>query len=543
MSEDQRLLVVDDEEAICEGCRRIFTRLGYEVEKTSDARVGLRLAETNEYAAILLDIKMPNMTGIEFLEQLRIKRPRVPVIFMTGYPSVPNTIAAIRLGAAGYVTKPFTPEEIAAAVQKHVRGAAETNEEPSLPADPWTPGAEGHLFLRDSWVQYGQDGTARTGALTPRTQAASIRGVRLPKVGETVYQGLPLAAILRDDGPPEIVVSPLSGFVDAVNQSLGKEPSALWEDPTGSGWIAAIQPTRYDEEVEQCRRRRVILVNADANTAAFQQAKLTALGHHVRVAANWDELGPALQDNGCGAILVDAVSFGQEGPALIERLNAVAPEKKIVLLGPGDASLEAAYRSHRIFYYAVEPFADTEIIEILQAAFRPCASAVPPAAPGDAAQASQDHIATLKIVNRNGSKVRLAAEAGLLPAREGLGMLIRRRLLDRQLPVETTFGERVVTPNSIANDASVCDRVVVLMARDIDRLPGSLLRDVCAAYLSAGGIELGNVTTLVIQPTRQEEGLSGLDEAVLASLADHIVDELTSYRPLRAGRNGNASGK
>jgi hypothetical protein len=85
--------------------------------------------------------------------------------------------------------------------------------------------------------------------------------------------------------------------------------------------------------------------------------------------------------------------------------------------------------------------------------------------------------------------------------------------------------------------------VVVLMARDIDRLPGSLLRDVCAAYVSAGGADLSNVTTLVIQPTRQEEGLSGLDEAVLAALADHIVDELTSYRPLRAGRNTSATGK
>ena len=540
MSDDQRLLVVDDEEAIGEGCRRIFTRLGFQVENTNDAQVGLHLAEKNEYAAILLDIKMPNMTGIEFLEQLRIKRPQVPVIFMTGYPSVPNTIAAIRLGAAGYVTKPFTPEEIAAAVQKHVRGAAEPNDEGSSPDDSWTPGAEGYLFLRDSWVQYGQDGTARTGAMTPRTQAASIRGMRLPKVGEAVYQGLPLAAIIRDGVPPQVVVSPLSGVVDAVNQQVLRDPSALWDDPTGSGWIAAIRPTRYDEEIEQCRRRRVILVNADANSAAVQQAKLTALGHHVRVATNWDELGPALQDNGCGAILVDAASFGQDGPALIERLNSVAPEKKIVLLGTGDAALEAAYRSHRIFYYAVEPFADNEIIEILQAAFRPSA---PPAKHSDAPKATGDHIATMKIVNRNGSKVRLVAEAGLLPGHEGLGMLIRRRLLDLLLPVETTFGERVVTPNSVASDANACDRVVVLMARDIDRLPGSLLRDVCAAYVSAGGMELGNVTTLVIQPTRQEEGLSGLNEETLAALADHIVHELTSYQPLRTGRNHSAHGK
>lgn len=540
MSDDQRLLVVDDEEAIGEGCRRIFTRLGYEVENTSDARVGLHLAEKNEYAAILLDIKMPNMTGIEFLEQLRVKRPQVPVIFMTGYPSVPNTIAAIRLGAAGYVTKPFTPEEIAAAVQKHVSGAAKPSDEAAVPEDSWTPGAEGYLFLQDSWVQYGQDGTARAGTLTPRTQADRIQSVRLPKVGEVVYQGLPLAAIVREGAPPQVVVSPLSGVVDAVNQSLAKDPSALWEDPTNTGWIASIQPTRYDEEVEACRRRRVILVNADANTAAVQQAKLTAWGYHVRVAANWDELGPALQDNGCGAVLVDAASFGEQGPALIERLNAVAPEKKIVLLGTGDASLEAAYRSHRIFYYAVEPFADNEILEVLQSAFR---ASAPPAKSGDAPKAAQDHVATLKIVNRNGGKVRLVAEAGLLPGQEGLGMLIRRRLLDRLLPVETTFGERVVTPKSIAAEANVCDRLVVLMARDIDRLPGSLLRDVCAAYVSAGGMDLSNVTTLVIQPTRQEEGLSGLDDETLAALADHIVHDLTSYPPLRTGRTSTTHGK
>ena len=539
MSGDQRLLVVDDEEAICEGCRRIFTRQGFEVEKTSDAQVGLHLAEENDYAAILLDIKMPNMTGIEFLEQLRVKRPDVPVIFMTGYPSVPNAISAIRLGAAGYVTKPFTPEEIASAVQKHVRGGSVALDDDSAMADDtWTPGAEGYLFLQNSWAQYGQDGTARTGVLTPRTQAASIRAVRLPKIGETVYQGLPLAAIVREGAAPQTIVAPLSGVVAAVNERLTKDPSPLWEDPCGAGWIVAISPTRYDEETELCRRRRVMLVNADATSSSAQQAKLTALGYHVRVARNWEELGSPLQDNGFGAVLVDAASFGQDGPALIERLNAAAPEKKIVLLGTGDASLEAAYRSYRIFYYAVEPFADNEIIEILQAAFRTPA----PAAKKNETPKTGDHIAVLSIVNRNGSKVRLMAEAGLLPGHEGLGSLVRQRLLDRLLPIETTFGERVVTPASIAKVADVCDRVVVLMARDIDRLPGSLIRDVQAAYLSAGKTDLGNVTTLVIQPTRQEEGLTGLDEATLAALADHIVHELTSYQPLWAGRANRTNG-
>ena len=528
MSEDQRLLVVDDEEAICEGCRRIFTRQGFAVEKTSDAEVGLQLAEENDYAAILLDIKMPTMTGIEFLEQLRNKRPNVPVILMTGYPSVPNAISAIRLGAAGYVTKPFTPEEISSAVHKHVRGVATESREQAAEAahDDWAPAAEGVQFWNAAWVQHGQDGTARMGTLTPRSQAAVIRSVRLPQIGETVYQGLPLAAIEREGQPPQIVAAPLSGVVVAVNERLAKQPAALWEDPCGQGWLAAISPTRYDEEIERCSRRRVILLNADVASAHQQQEKLVALGCQVRWAKNWEDLALPLQDQRVGVIVLDAASFGPDGPALVQRINAADPERKIVLVAAGDSSLEAAYRAYRIFYYAVEPFADNEIIDILQAAFR-----VPVPTPAKKAgdRKATGHIATINLVNRNGSKVRLMAAAGLLKGDEGVGLWIRQRLLDRLLPIETSFGEQVITPTSIAKLAGVCERVIVLLGRDIERLPGSLLRDTKAAYLAVSGAGLENVTTLVVQPVKQEGGLAGLDEATQAVLAEHVVNELTSY--------------
>ena len=92
-----RLLVVDDEEAICEGCRRILTRQGFAVEKTSDPVEGLDRATNADYAAILLDIKMPAMTGLDFLSQLRSRRQDIPVILMTGFPSVPTAVSAISL--------------------------------------------------------------------------------------------------------------------------------------------------------------------------------------------------------------------------------------------------------------------------------------------------------------------------------------------------------------------------------------------------------------------------------------------------------------
>ncbi len=143
MADDPKLLVVDDEEVVCEGCRRIFSRQGFQIDKSSDAREGLSLAAEKDYAAILLDIKMPTMDGIQFLKELRRTKPAVPVILITGFPSIPNAATAMRLGAADYVTKPFTPEEITQAVQRLLR--LPKAERPVSEAEEFRPGQREYL--------------------------------------------------------------------------------------------------------------------------------------------------------------------------------------------------------------------------------------------------------------------------------------------------------------------------------------------------------------------------------------------------------------
>ena len=117
MISDPTLLVVDDEQVYCDGCERIFSRQGFRVQGSNDATEALGLAKENDYSAIILDVKMPNMDGIRFLEHLRAMKPDTPVILMTGYPSIQNAASALRLGASDYVTKPFTPEQITSAVR------------------------------------------------------------------------------------------------------------------------------------------------------------------------------------------------------------------------------------------------------------------------------------------------------------------------------------------------------------------------------------------------------------------------------------------
>jgi electron transfer flavoprotein beta subunit len=124
VSQSQKLLIVDDEEVVCQSCTRILAPHEFEVETCTDPQKGLQQAIENDYAGILLDIKMPQMNGIEFLRALRRVKPDVPVLIMTGYANVGNAAEAVRLHASDFVSKPFTPDEMLAAVRAMLQRAA-----------------------------------------------------------------------------------------------------------------------------------------------------------------------------------------------------------------------------------------------------------------------------------------------------------------------------------------------------------------------------------------------------------------------------------
>ena len=79
---------------------------------------GLEMLLGGEYDLALLDIKLPDMNGMEILPNVKHEKPGVYVIVMTGYSSVKNAVDAMKLGAADYLAKPFTDDELLAAVEK-----------------------------------------------------------------------------------------------------------------------------------------------------------------------------------------------------------------------------------------------------------------------------------------------------------------------------------------------------------------------------------------------------------------------------------------
>jgi len=112
-----KILVVEDDKTVGQYVKRGLEETRYHVDLVGDGEEGLRLATTGHYDLIVLDLRLPKMTGNEVLRVLRDKGNATPVLVLTAQDSVDFKVQALRMGADDYVTKPFALEELLARVE------------------------------------------------------------------------------------------------------------------------------------------------------------------------------------------------------------------------------------------------------------------------------------------------------------------------------------------------------------------------------------------------------------------------------------------
>lgn len=112
----QKVLVVDDEESICELCARSLQRYGYNVTATTSSVHALELLEQQEFDLLLLDVRMPEIGGLEVMRRVRQFAPDIAIVVITGYASIETAIEAVRQGAADFLPKPFQLDNLRLAV-------------------------------------------------------------------------------------------------------------------------------------------------------------------------------------------------------------------------------------------------------------------------------------------------------------------------------------------------------------------------------------------------------------------------------------------
>ena len=118
MVAEPKVLVIDDEEVVCNSCARVLSERGYSVRTAVNGEAGLQQIEKEPFDLVIADLKMPGTDGIGVLRRVGERRPETVVIVITGYSSVESAVEVMKLGAADYIAKPFTPDELTQAAAK-----------------------------------------------------------------------------------------------------------------------------------------------------------------------------------------------------------------------------------------------------------------------------------------------------------------------------------------------------------------------------------------------------------------------------------------
>jgi len=118
MATPRQLLVVDDDRAMREMLVALFKERGLFVEDASTADAALARAAEQDFDVVLSDVRMPGLSGVELVGQLRRLRPSTPVVLMTAFGSIDSAVEAMRGGAFDYLTKPFEPDAVILAVER-----------------------------------------------------------------------------------------------------------------------------------------------------------------------------------------------------------------------------------------------------------------------------------------------------------------------------------------------------------------------------------------------------------------------------------------
>lgn len=116
--EKTKILVVDDDSIVLDSCQRILEAEGFEVSLVSNAEGALEAVEREDFALLVVDVKMPKRDGMYLMQEIKKQRPEIPIIVMSGYPTDETVADGVRMGAAQFIPKPFTPDELLRSVRQ-----------------------------------------------------------------------------------------------------------------------------------------------------------------------------------------------------------------------------------------------------------------------------------------------------------------------------------------------------------------------------------------------------------------------------------------
>ena len=148
-----KILVVDDKEMMRDSVATTLARKGHAIVSVVSAKAALEKITQRSFDAVITDLQMPEMDGVELLAEIRARDEQIPVILMTAYGTIENAVEAMKCGAYDYITKPFRGEELIVSVERAIAHSKLLKENQILRATNSTAkgsGLHSHQFIGDS---------------------------------------------------------------------------------------------------------------------------------------------------------------------------------------------------------------------------------------------------------------------------------------------------------------------------------------------------------------------------------------------------------
>ena len=524
------ILVIDDENHICESCDRIFSNAGYKVDTNINASNGFRQALTNPYDAIILDLNLVESDGIKLLYGIRKRKPDVPVVIITGYPSEDSRRVSTTLGVTDYITKPFEPAEILEPVQRVIsaEGGPAYADKAYIGEGIREPN---YHFYRSSWFYQLENGIIRVGGYFPNLSNCYIKSIKLPESGSYIYRGLPLAEVTLSNGKTQIIPSSITGKVKVVNDQLRDHYYNLEKNFHKKNWIANVEPENLEQDLKTSETRSILVFAHKSSEENEFFKKFVNKGYIAKITGNIDKALKILSEGVIRVLALDARHLGESGPDYVKEINQKFPEVKIIVFNEPDVNLERLYRNSNIFYYGMHPISNNEMVDLLHCSYtddnrkitfkNPRVSRFLPAT-----------ISKISITNRYGVRVSLFAYHDILQHTSGLGYLLTKELIDMAFPIEIHHGRFHKSADEITtnqNESTVIeknDRIIILQTTDFNAIPGSILKEIQEYTNRKSSMNL--LIHIYIQPETGKAEKVEFDANTTMALKDLIMTEMVS---------------
>jgi DNA-binding response OmpR family regulator len=221
----------------------------YAVDMALSGEEALAMDKEHPYDMVITDLMMPGISGVDLLISLKISRPAVIVIMVTGYPTIKTAVQTVKSGAFDYIPKPFTPDELRGLVARAFSHSQtpDTGKSEQLPPMPRNLFClRGHAWLRREDVNRVTVGLAYEFL----QNIGQITAIEILDENKSVFQGEVCARITDAKGYIHRIWSPATGRISRTNAAVTRDLTLLRRDPYGEGWLLKLETANLDTDIE-----------------------------------------------------------------------------------------------------------------------------------------------------------------------------------------------------------------------------------------------------------------------------------------------------